>query len=63
MDTAFPCCWIPRPAIYSANDHSTHDYDYENPVKTGEPDADGWYRVYYKCKKCGKINWQSHKDN
>lgn len=48
---------------YSANDHSTHDYDYEHPVKTGEPDADGWYRVYYKCKKCGKINWQSHKDN
>ena len=48
---------------YSANDHSTHDYDYENPVKTCEPDEDGWYRVYYKCKTCGQVTWQSHKDN
>ena len=48
---------------YSANDHSTHDYDYEKPVKTGEPDADGWYKVYYKCKKCGYVTWQSYKDN
>ncbi len=48
---------------YSANDHSTHDYDYEKPVKTGEPDADGWYKVYYKCKKCGYVTWRSYKDN
>ncbi len=40
---------------------STHDYDTEHPVKTCEPDEDGYILEYYKCTKCGHITSWMHK--